>query len=183
MAFENDPARKGTKDTLAIAIYYIGPLLDGLNGANKKTLKLLNVENKKPVGSPIGAYEDVYEITPQGMPFNLGEYGAWIADTRESQAGKDFIQEQKDREVEDDNLVFKSRVHVISFDDFKGVTNNILTNHITATTKDFLDCELLKNKDHPEGRLNKDRLGRNNFSYMPQINTKLALQFLESSAE
>ena len=79
--------------------------------------------------------------------------------------------------VEKDKLVFKSRVHVLVFDDFKGVPNNILTNHITGTADDFKRCELLN------GRLNPDRLGRNNFSYMPLVNTKVALEFLKSSAE
>ena len=66
MAFEDDDARKGTKDTLAIAIYYIGPLLDGLNVANKKTLREYGVINDKPKNNLIGTYEDFYEMTPQG---------------------------------------------------------------------------------------------------------------------
>ena len=64
MAFEDDPARNGTKDTLAIAIYYIGPLLDGLNVANKKTLAAIGVKNEKPKDVVIGTYEDFYEMTP-----------------------------------------------------------------------------------------------------------------------
>ena len=66
MEFEDDPARKGTKDTLAIAIYYIGPLLDGLNVANKRTLGEYGVTNVKPKNNLIGTYEDFYEMTPQG---------------------------------------------------------------------------------------------------------------------
>lgn len=64
MAFEDDDARKGTKDTLAIAIYYIGPLLDGLNVGNKKTLAAIGVKNEKPKDVLIGTYEDFYEMTP-----------------------------------------------------------------------------------------------------------------------
>ena len=76
---------------MAIFIYYIGPHLDGMSPANNKTLAKLGVEYKD--NKDIGSYEDFFEITPQGMPFNISEYGAWIADTRESEAGKAFNEE------------------------------------------------------------------------------------------
>ena len=60
---------------------------------NKNLLNELEVDFTEMDEKSIGSYEGFFEMTPQGMPFNISEYGTWIADTRESKAGQVFLEE------------------------------------------------------------------------------------------
>ena len=61
----------------------------------------------------------------------------------------------------EDKVVFKSRVHILVFDDYYGVSGQFFDQHIKSTGEDFEKLILCDNKANP------DRLGRNNVSFFP----------------
>ena len=81
------------------------------------------------------------------------------------------------RSVEDENLVFKSKTHVIVLDDYQGFPGILTEGHINSTKQDFDDLELL------QGKLNPDRKGRNNVSFFPLCYIDRTLDYFRTCRE
>ena len=76
-----------------------------------------------------------------------------------------------------EEVVFKSRTHVIVMDDYQGKPGLLFPQHIKSTKDDFDKLEGL------EGKLNKDRKGRNNVTFAPLVKIDGTLQYFKSSMD
>ena len=99
----------------AVAIVSVGHRLDP---STPKHRALLEAVGAPASSNEVGALEGFYELTCDGEPLNLNEYGTWIADPRVGSADSVLLSEALGRgEGDSGGPGLASSTHVIVMND------------------------------------------------------------------